>query len=225
MNQLIKRRGFNYTERGVSLGRFDGAFAGQRISVVDCKSQVSIRRRERDMNRDAESQHGRAKGEQAGAVISTHTAGSYADQSSTPSEHVRASEGRRLAGLRILTAEDEADARDFVSILLSSHGASVTAVDNGLEAWHTLVSAEQPFHILLSDLSMPEMDGLTLMSNVRQCELPQVQCISAFALTAFAFSSDRAGALKAGFNFFVPKPIDLEELVTLIELACCAQRH
>ncbi len=124
---------------------------------------------------------------------------------------------RRLAGLRILVAEDEPDARKFVTLTLRNHGGLVTSVHDGQQAWRRLNEVEQPFDLLLSDIGMPKLDGYSLIAKVRSCEDAQINGIRAVALTAFAYGSDRLRAIKEGFDEFVAKPVDSEELISVLE--------
>ena len=72
--------------------------------------------------------------------------------------------------------------------------------------------------MLLSDIGMPEMDGLGLITKMRHSEIAEVANLNAVALTAYAYTADRVKALKAGFNNYVSKPVDGEELLTILEM-------
>ena len=124
----------------------------------------------------------------------------------------------RLDGLRILVAEDEQDARDFIKLFLESNGARVNVAKNGLLAWKALNDMPEAFDLLLSDIGMPEMDGLGLVTKIRASEVAEIAKLNAVALTAYAYTSDRVKALKAGFNNYVSKPVDGEELLTILEM-------
>jgi CheY-like chemotaxis protein len=75
------------------------------------------------------------------------------------------------------------------------------------------------FDVLVSDVGMPDMDGLTLMRAVRRLPRHHNGAIAAVALTAFALESDRQAGEAAGFNCYVTKPISLRRLAEGIELA------
>jgi CheY-like chemotaxis protein len=73
----------------------------------------------------------------------------------------------------------------------------------------------EPFDILISDIGMPG-DGYELMQRVKAHADRRVNHIRAIALTACARSEDRLRALRVGFQMHIPKPVDKEELTTLI---------
>jgi CheY-like chemotaxis protein len=69
--------------------------------------------------------------------------------------------------------------------------------------------------VLISDLAMPGEDGFSLIGKVRAMESENSR-VPAIALTAYVRTEDRAEALLAGFNVFIPKPIELDELVNAV---------
>src|SRR6185295_16272403 len=70
--------------------------------------------------------------------------------------------------------------------------------------------------VLISDLAMPDEDGYSFISKVRQMDHGENRKVRAIALTALVRIEDRARALTAGFDMFVPKPVEPSELVTVI---------
>ncbi|WOD41801.1 response regulator [Nodosilinea sp. E11] len=119
-----------------------------------------------------------------------------------------------LAGLSILIVDDDADTRHFLTYLLEAQGAAIATAASG-EAGLRLLGSMQP-DVLLCDISMPDMDGYTLMQTVRaQLPKPQSQ-VPAIAITAHARVSDQEQALANGFQGHVPKPIDSEKLIRAI---------
>ena len=118
-----------------------------------------------------------------------------------------------LDGLLILVVDDEADARQLLVQTLTHFGATVTTASCAEEAL-TEVSLKNP-DIIVSDIGMPNEDGYSLMRKIRQ--LPDEKAhIPAIALTAFSRAQDRTRALAAGFQSHVAKPVELEELATVI---------
>jgi CheY-like chemotaxis protein len=127
------------------------------------------------------------------------------------------SDGMDLAGLRILAVDDEPDARDLITELLSQFGAEMLTVASANEALDQFESF-QP-NVLVCDIGMPEVDGYTLLQQIRTLSPEQGGQIPAIALTAYAREEDRQTVLRRGFQHHIPKPLDPETLVsTLIEL-------
>jgi signal transduction histidine kinase/ActR/RegA family two-component response regulator len=127
----------------------------------------------------------------------------------------------RLKGVRALVVDDEPGARELLTATLEQYGVLVTGVDSAEAALAALESrfgdeASEPFDILISDIGMPGADGYELIQRVRTHEDRRVNRIRAIALTAYARSQDRLRALQAGFQMHVPKPVDEEELTTVI---------
>jgi PAS domain S-box-containing protein len=119
-----------------------------------------------------------------------------------------------LAGIQVLVVDDDPDSLDFVAFVLEEDGADVIKVSSALEALQTI--EQQKPHVLVSDISMPDMDGYTLLQQVRTWTTEQGGEIPAIALTAFASKRDRQKALEAGFQIHLSKPVDPEELVAAI---------
>jgi len=117
-----------------------------------------------------------------------------------------------LAGLRLLTVDDEPDTLDVMAELLSLRGAKVTTASSAAEALAVLQGFEPD--VLVSDIGMPERDGYDLIREIRTRrgagDLPAV------AVTAFAGPEDRRRALAAGFQVHLAKPVDPGELVDVI---------
>ncbi|NJO51512.1 MAG: response regulator, partial [Leptolyngbyaceae cyanobacterium RM2_2_4] len=123
----------------------------------------------------------------------------------------------KLAGLRILVVDDEADTRDFLTTLLEQSGATVIALESTRMAVDFLTGAtDQIPNLLVSDIHMPEEDGYALIRQVRAIASDRNLILPAVALTACAGVEDRTQLLLAGFQIHVPKPIDAEEFMAVI---------
>jgi CheY-like chemotaxis protein len=122
----------------------------------------------------------------------------------------------RLRG-KILLAEDFYDVRDLVSHALARAGAEVEAVDNGEDA--ISAATEHGFDLILMDVRMPGMDGLTATTELRRrgCLTPII------ALTASTTEGERGRILRAGFDDVWPKPISLDDLVERTADYVCAE--
>jgi len=119
-----------------------------------------------------------------------------------------------LQGLRVLIVDDETDALDLISMELAQHGASVTAVTSAEEALQSL--AQNNFDVLISDIGMPQMDGYALMRQIREQEGVTQKPLPAVALTAYARVQDRMRAILSGYSTHVAKPVEANELVTVV---------
>ena len=123
-----------------------------------------------------------------------------------------------LSGLRVLVVDDEPDARELTTTILSEGGATVVAATSASHALRIL--DEQPLDVMLSDIGMPEQDGYELIRRVRQLQTPAAK-IPAAALTAFARSDERRQAMLAGFQLHISKPVEPTELTAAV--ACLAR--
>lgn len=122
--------------------------------------------------------------------------------------------GSELTGVRVLVVDDEADARELLSVILQQCGAEVRAASSTQKALQEL--KEWKPNILVSDIGMPEHDGYELIKEVRALESEHGGDIPAIALTAYARSEDRLKALRSGFQTHLSKPIEPAELVAII---------
>jgi PAS domain S-box-containing protein len=119
-----------------------------------------------------------------------------------------------LHGLRIVVVDDERDARELLRSLLTTYGAEVTICSSAGEAFEA-VRREKP-DLLVSDIGMPNEDGYSLIAKIRSLPETEGGKIPAIALTAFARIEDRIRALSQGFQMFVPKPVEPNELIAAI---------
>ncbi|HEY7292812.1 MAG TPA: response regulator [Vicinamibacterales bacterium] len=125
---------------------------------------------------------------------------------------------RPLRLLRVLVAEDNPVNRKLVTTLLRKRGHTVKAVENGREAVDAVAShAAAPFDAVLMDLQMPEMGGLEAAGVIRNQERDGARRLPLIALTAHAMQGDRARCLEAGFDGYLAKPIDVDELIAAVE--------
>ena len=110
-----------------------------------------------------------------------------------------------VPSLKILLVEDNPINQKVASRVLEKAGHSVTIVGNGLEAI-TQVS-DSKFDLVLMDVMMPEMDGITATVAIRESELGTDRHLPIVALTANAMQGDREKCLEAGMDGYVSKPI------------------
>jgi PAS domain S-box-containing protein len=124
------------------------------------------------------------------------------------------SQSQALTGVKVLVVDDEADAREAVSMALTQCGARTAAVASGREALQ-MMPEFQP-DVLVSDLGMPGEDGCAFIRRVRANPTHGVGDVPAVALTAYCQPEDQTRALDAGFQEFVPKPVQLVDLAAVV---------
>jgi len=125
-------------------------------------------------------------------------------------------EARRV--LRILVAEDNVVNLTLAIRLLEKRGHTVVAANNGREAVAILEkSAFTGFDVVLMDVQMPEMDGFEATAAIREKEKAIGHRLPIIALTAHSMKGDRERCLAAGMDGYVSKPINVEELMEVIQ--------
>ncbi|WP_218061911.1 response regulator, partial [Endobacter medicaginis] len=125
-----------------------------------------------------------------------------------------------LEGRRILIVED--DIRNVFSLtnILEPRGAIVEIARNGVEAIEALerghADAGKAIDLVLMDVMMPVMDGLTAMRRIR--EQPHWRKLPMIALTAKAMPDDQASCIEAGASDYIAKPLDVDRLLSLVRV-------
>ena len=112
---------------------------------------------------------------------------------------------------RILLAEDDNDMRRFLTKALQSAGYDVISFDNGQSAYDRI--REEPFTLLLTDIVMPEMDGIELARRATQLD-PDLKVMFITGFAAVALNPDSQAPKDAKV---LSKPFHLRELVTEVE--------
>ena len=133
-----------------------------------------------------------------------------------------AATGPRLAGRRFLVVDDSEINQELVARALAREGAEAMLADDGRQGLDSLRSCPGGFDAVLMDIQMPVMDGLTASTAIRRelglTDLPVI------AFTAGVLPEERQKALDAGVFDFLPKPVDLEEMVAVLQ-RWTAPRH
>jgi len=126
--------------------------------------------------------------------------------------------GREVASrsgeVRILLAEDNHVNQVVASRLLANLGYSLVIANNGREAIDLL--QQQTFDLVLMDVQMPEMDGISATKRIREYEKSTHAHIPIIAMTAHVMKEDRMRCLAAGMDGYVTKPINSEEVEAAI---------
>ena len=116
----------------------------------------------------------------------------------------------------VLIAEDETFQRLAILDILSMCEYEAVAVENGKLALDELKNETNDFDLVLLDLMMPEVDGYQATQQLRQD--PRYQELPIIALTAKAMPDDQERCIAAGANDYIPKPLDVEMLLSLIRV-------
>ncbi|HEV2271825.1 MAG TPA: response regulator [Steroidobacteraceae bacterium] len=117
----------------------------------------------------------------------------------------------------ILVVDDAALVRVYYRSILEGAGFRVEEALNGLEALETLLS--RTVDLLVVDINMPQMDGLTFLRTLREKEGPMASIPALVASTESA-AADFAAARAAGANYYLLKPIEREQLVEFARMLC-----
>lgn len=137
-----------------------------------------------------------------------HTAGA------SISSPAAARSGARLDGMSIVVVDDNDDSRRLLDLALTAQGAQVTlaaSAADGLTAVHRWRS-----HVVLADLALPGQDGFALVRQLRAAQDDGVRRLPVVALSAHARADDVQHCLAAGFDAYLPKPLDMTKVVDLV---------
>lgn len=118
-----------------------------------------------------------------------------------------------ISDIRVLLVEDNELNVEIAEFMLTENGAKVETVNNGLEAvQHFEASEPGTYDVILMDVMMPVMDGLTAARTIRDLERQDAKIIPIIAMTANAFREDAEKCMEAGMNAHLAKPLDAEKI-------------
>jgi CheY-like chemotaxis protein len=120
---------------------------------------------------------------------------------------------RVLEGKKALVVDDDMRNIFALSTVLHDQGMQMVSANNGREAIR-LVKEEDGIDIVLMDIMMPEMDGITTMQEIRK--LPEKKDLPIIAVTAKAMKGDREKCIRAGAWDYLSKPVDPDELLAML---------
>ncbi|MEH1768867.1 response regulator [Nostoc sp.] len=129
-------------------------------------------------------------------------------------EQIPQSQSPSLNGLRVLVVDDNDDCLCIVTFILSDYQAqtkTATSVDEAIEA----IEEWKP-DIVISDIGMPDKDGYSLVTSIRNKEASMGGFLPAVALTSYAYQEDIREAIDAGFQEVIRKPFEPDELVAVV---------
>ncbi|WP_158291397.1 response regulator [Desulfosporosinus sp. Sb-LF] len=113
----------------------------------------------------------------------------------------------------VLLAEDDPVCRKIITKILGEAGFQVHIAVTGVEVV-SLFSQVKP-DLILMDVRMPELDGLTAVRMIREIEKPSSRNVPVIAVTAYALKGDREICLEAGMDDYLTKPFDIGDLLAI----------
>ena len=116
--------------------------------------------------------------------------------------------------LNILLVEDNILNQRIVTFSLKKFNYEVVIANNGVEALEKFNGHK--FDVILMDIMMPVMDGLTATKEIRSIKRDDAAQIPIIAMTANAFEEDKRDALAVGMNGHIAKPIELDKLLSML---------
>ena len=129
-----------------------------------------------------------------------------------------------LSGKRILLAEDNDLNWEIADALLSECGLELERAENGQRCVEKFQSAPVGYYdAILMDIRMPVMNGYQAAEAIRTLGRPDAAGIPIIAMTADAFAEDIQRAVQSGMNDHIAKPIDLKEVLRVLQKYLCAQ--
>ena len=117
--------------------------------------------------------------------------------------------------LRVLLAEDTPANQKVVTSILAKRGHDIAVANNGREAVDHVINRD--FDVVLMDVQMPIMDGYQATASIRALANERAAQIPIIAMTAHAMRGDREKCLQAGMDAYLTKPVDVEELLRMVE--------
>jgi signal transduction histidine kinase/ActR/RegA family two-component response regulator len=119
------------------------------------------------------------------------------------------------AGVKILLTEDNRVNQVLAQRILEKQGHTVVLAESGSEALHAI--EQQAFDLVLMDIQMPDMDGITATIKIRERERGTGKHLPIIAMTAYAMKGDRERCISAGMDGYITKPIRQDTLLATIE--------
>lgn len=123
-----------------------------------------------------------------------------------------------FAGKHLLLVEDNDLNREIALEILGEYGFIIDTAINGVEAVERLAASENnPYDLVLMDIQMPIINGYEATKQIRGLEHPAQASVPIIAMTANAFDEDRRAAKDCGMNGFISKPIDMKEVLSVLQ--------
>ena len=119
---------------------------------------------------------------------------------------------------RILVVDDEQEIADLLELYLISDGYQVVKSSDALEG--LAIMEREKIDLVLLDIMMPKIDGYTATRVIRSTNRQDAKAIPIIAMTAHVFDEDVKQCLEAGMNAHLPKPLQMEKVVSTIARLC-----
>ena len=114
--------------------------------------------------------------------------------------------------------EDNPLNEEIARTILTDHGFVIDSAFNGEEAVSKIKDLDSnDYDLVLMDIQMPGMDGYETARTIRKLHDPHLANLPIIAMTANAFEEDRKAALDAGMNGYLAKPVDVDQLLDIIQ--------
>ncbi len=120
------------------------------------------------------------------------------------------------SGKSILLAEDNAINQEIVLSILEDTGVIIDCADDGAQAVEMFEAQGEKYSLILMDIQMPKLDGLSATKKIRSLNKPNASDVVIIAMTANAFKEDIDTCLAAGMNGHISKPVDVPEFFKLL---------
>ncbi|MDR0347585.1 MAG: response regulator, partial [Coriobacteriales bacterium] len=129
-----------------------------------------------------------------------------------------AAERSTFKGHCIMLAEDVEVNREIVYALLEPTQLEIVPAENGAEALNMFTKEPERYELIFMDVQMPRMNGLEATRQIRALDVPQAKTLPIVAMTASVFREDIEKCLAAGMDDHVGKPLDLSEVMRMLNL-------
>lgn len=126
-----------------------------------------------------------------------------------------------LQSVKVLVVDDERPSQEALRYVLEAEGASVVTAGSAAEAL-SHIDAVRP-DVMLVDISMPVVDGFTLVEQLRQRPSESGGNVPVAALTGYLSAEDRARAVRSGFQAYLVKPVEPRELIDAVKNLAAAR--
>ena len=126
-----------------------------------------------------------------------------------------------LSGICVLVIDDDDDARATIAATLHHAGATMTSAAAGDHALDDLMQFLPD--VIVCDIRMPRLDGVDFIASLRQRPLEHGGAIPVIGITAYPEGFTHEDTARLGFAAFLPKPLDLERLCTVVRAVCRPQ--